>query len=60
MINTSMLRKSHLRRPLAALLVVLGATMMFLAPETWAGALLLALGITIEVIGITLKHRDRT
>lgn len=34
--------------------------MMFLAPDTWAGALLLALGIAIEVIGIALKHRDQT
>ena len=59
MMNTSMLRKTHLRRPLAALLVIAGAMMMFFAPETWAGALLLALGIMIEVIGITLKHRDQ-
>ena len=52
-----MLRKPHLRRPLAALLVIAGALMMYLAPETWAGALLLALGIAIEVVGIALKHR---
>ena len=58
MMNASLLRKPHLRRPLAALLVIAGALVMFLAPETWAGVLLLALGITIEVIGITLKHRD--
>ena len=32
--------------------------MMFLALETWAGALLLTLGMAIEVIGIALKHRD--
>ena len=53
-----MLRKPHLRRPLAALFVMAGALMMFLAPETWAGALLLALGVAIELIGIALKRRD--
>ncbi|MDD5179790.1 MAG: hypothetical protein PHT15_00835 [Gallionellaceae bacterium] len=54
-----MLRKPYLRRPLAALLAIAGAMMMFLAPETWAGASLLALGVTIEVAGIALKRRDR-
>lgn len=53
-----MLRKSHLRRPLVILLAVAGALVMFLAPETWAGALLLALGIAIEVAGIALKRRS--
>lgn len=54
-----MLRKPHIRRPLAALLVVLGAIIIFLAPETWAGALLLALGVFIEVAGIAIKRRDK-
>ena len=54
-----MLRRPYLRRSLAALLAIVGAMMMFLAPETWAGALLLALGVTIEVVGIALKHRNR-
>jgi drug/metabolite transporter (DMT)-like permease len=54
-----MLRKPHIRRPIAALLVILGAAMLFLAPETWAGALLLALGVLVEVAGIALKHRDQ-
>ena len=54
-----MLGKTHIRRPLAALLVIVGAAMIFLAPETWAGALLLVLGVLIEVAGIAIKRKDR-
>ena len=39
------------------LLVGLGILLIFLAPETWAGLLLLVLGISIELIGIALRHR---
>lgn len=53
-----MLRKPHIRRPLVAFLVVLGGVLMFLAPETWPGTLLMALGVSVEVIGITIRHRD--
>lgn len=56
--TTSLLRKTHIRRPLAGLLLISGAVVMLLVPETWPGALLLALGITIEAAGIALKHRD--
>jgi len=54
-----MLRKPHIRRPLAALLVILGAAILFLAPETWAGALLLVLGVTIEMVGVAIKRKDQ-
>jgi hypothetical protein len=53
-----MLKKTAIRRPVALLLVVLGATLMFLAPETWAGLALLVIGISLEAIGIALRHRD--
>lgn len=53
-----MFKNPHIRRPLAGLLVVLGAMMMFFATEAWVGVVLLVLGITIEVIGIALRHRD--
>lgn len=53
-----MLSKPNIRRPLAVLLVILGAALMFLAPETWPGALLLALGVTIEMLGIAIKRKD--
>ncbi|HEX5364832.1 MAG TPA: hypothetical protein VFW59_11230 [Gallionella sp.] len=52
-----MLSKPHIRRLLAALLMALGAAMMFLAPETWAGILLLVLGASVELIGIVLKRK---
>lgn len=53
-----MLKNTALRRSLAALLVALGATSMFLAPGTWAGLALLAIGIAMELVGIALRHRD--
>lgn len=52
-----MLRKPHIRRPLAALLMILGAAMMYLAPQTWAGILLLVLGVSVEVAGIALNRK---
>lgn len=53
-----MLRNPRMRRPVAALLMLLGAAMMLLASETWVGALLLALGVTVEAVGIALKHKE--
>lgn len=53
-----MLTKTAIRRPIAVLLVAVGAAMMFLAPETWAGLALLALGVALEAAGIALRHRD--
>lgn len=52
-----MLRKQRTRRVLATLLVVLGGVLMYLAPEIWAGLLVLALGVVIELAGIALEHR---
>jgi len=54
-----MLKKPAIRRSVALLLIVFGAVVMFLAPETWAGAALLALGVALELVGIALRHRDR-
>ena len=53
-----MFTKPHIRRSLAVLLIVLGAMMLLLAPTTWAGVLLLVLGVSVELIGIALKHRN--
>lgn len=44
------------RRVVAVLLVVLGGALMFLAPGTPGGAVLVGLGIVIEVVGIFLEH----
>ncbi|MCK9382553.1 MAG: hypothetical protein M0P95_16005 [Sulfuritalea sp.] len=53
-----MLRKTALRRSLALVLIILGAALMFLAPETWAGLAILTTGVSLELIGIALRHRD--
>lgn len=54
-----MLNSPKHRRTLAILLVAAGATLTFLAPETWAGAFLLSAGMAIELVGIALKHRSQ-
>lgn len=51
-----MIKNKRMRRTGALVMVVLGAILMFLAPEVWQGALLLALGVIIELVGITLEH----
>ena len=53
-----MLKKPALRRAVAVLLLALGALLLFLAPETWVGILLLVLGVSVELIGMALKHRS--
>lgn len=53
-----MLRKPHIRHPISALLMIMGAAMMYLALETWAGALVFALGVLIEVVGIAVKRKE--
>ncbi len=52
-----MLRKQSTRRFLAVLLVLLGAALLFLATEAWAGVLLVVLGVSIELIGIAMRHK---
>lgn len=47
------------RRTSAVIMVVLGAALMLLAPEVWPGALVLILGIALELAGIALEHRAR-
>jgi hypothetical protein len=40
-------------------MVTLGAILMLIAPEIWAGLLLLALGVALELAGIALGHRPK-
>lgn len=47
------------RRALAGALIVLGAALIWLAPATWAGAALLALGVLVELVGVSLSHQRR-
>ena len=45
------------RRAIAALLIVLGAVMLFAAPETRGGLFAIAAGVIIEIVGIALEKR---
>ena len=47
------------RRILAVTFIVLGAVLILLAPETWPGAALLALGVLVELIGWSISHQQR-
>jgi energy-converting hydrogenase Eha subunit E len=49
----------RVRRSLTATLIALGAALIFLAPETWPGMVLLVLGVLLELIGVSLRHRRR-
>jgi hypothetical protein len=49
--------KRRSRRVLAIFLVLLGGVLLFLAPEMWAGLLVLALGVLIELAGIALERK---
>jgi hypothetical protein len=40
-------------------MAILGSILMFLAPEVWQGALLLALGVVLELFGIALEHKAK-
>ena len=56
-----MIKNVRTRRASATLMVVLGAILMLLAPEIWAGLLLLILGVVLELAGIALAHKaDKT
>lgn len=54
-----MIGKPHIRRPVAVLLMLLGAAMIFLASETSAGALVFALGVFVEAAGFALRRKER-
>ena len=51
--------KPHTRKIIAACLVVLGVIVLLLAPthNSASGLVLVAIGIAIEVVGITLEKR---
>ena len=51
-----MMKNTRTRRASAVIMVVLGAILMFLAPEAWPGALVLILGVVLELAGIALEH----
>lgn len=45
------------RRVVAGVLIVFGAVLMLAATETLSGALVIALGVAIEIAGIALERR---
>jgi hypothetical protein len=47
----------RIRRIASGLLIALGALLILLAPETWLGLVLLALGVAVELIGMVLVHQ---
>ena len=51
------LDRTGIRRIVALLCIVAGALLMLLAPATWAGILLLVLGVSIELIGFVISRR---
>jgi 1,4-dihydroxy-2-naphthoate octaprenyltransferase len=53
-----MMRKTHIRRPVAVLAMLVGAAMIFLGSETWTGIFVLALGVLIEMVGIAFSHKE--
>lgn len=53
-----MLKRTRTRRTLAVALIVAGGALLYLAPEAWAGgAVVLALGVLLELAGIVLERR---
>jgi len=52
-----MIMNPRIRRVSAVIMVVLGAALMILTPEAWPGALLLILGVALELFGIALEHK---
>lgn len=53
-----MLKKKSHRRIVAFGLIILGAVLMFLAPEVLVGVVMMIAGVLVEMIGITLEHRQ--
>lgn len=53
-----MMRRTHIRRPVAVMAMLVGAAMIFLGSETWAGILVFVLGVIIEAVGIAFTHKE--
>ena len=53
-----MIFRRRTRRIIGAVLIVLGAALMLLAPETVGGVALFALAVLLEFVGLVLERRD--
>lgn len=50
--------RTRTKRLLSVVLLILGGMLMFFAPENiWIGAILFALGLGLEIVGLVLGHR---
>lgn len=54
-----MIKNPRIRRASAAIMILLGAILMFLASEPWPGALLFVSGIVLELAGIALERKAK-
>ena len=54
-----MINNPRARHISAVIMIVAGVALMILTPETWPGALLLVLGIVLELFGIALEHKSK-
>jgi hypothetical protein len=55
---TAMIKNPRTRRILSLGLLILGGVILLLAPaNVWAGAILVALAIALEIVGAVLGHR---
>ncbi len=54
-----MIKNPRIRRASAAIMILLGAILMFLASELWPGALLFVSGIVLELAGIALERKAK-
>jgi len=53
-----MIKNPRNRRIVAVIMMSAGAALLILTPKTWPGALLLILGIALELVGIALEHKS--
>lgn len=54
-----MVTNKAVRRGVAIALLIAGGLLMWLAPGTAAGVVLLVLGIVLEAVGIGLEHKSK-
>jgi hypothetical protein len=54
-----MIKNPRNRRVIAVIMLGTGAALLILTPKTWPGALLLILGLALELVGISLERKDK-
>lgn len=54
-----MIKNPRIRRTIAAIMILLGAILMLLAPEVWPGAMLFVSGIVLELAGIAMERKAK-